>query len=129
MGRAWPGQHPRRLLRFDPGAYRRDGEGGRGAGAAAYPRRAGPHAARRARTLPHGGPPLMDEGATWDISATGGNDATAHALLRPATFLETSPRLTPGAATPGTCGSPLRTACHRGTLQPHAAKGAAAARP
>src|SRR3546814_5602547 len=75
MGRAWPGQHPRRLLRFDPGAYRRDGEGGRGAGAAAYPRRAGPHAARRARTLHHGGRLLMDEGPTWTIREAGESDA------------------------------------------------------
>ena len=30
MGRAWPGQYPRRLLRLDARAYRGDGEGGRG---------------------------------------------------------------------------------------------------
>src|SRR3546814_18332046 len=91
MGRAWPGQHPRRLLRFDPGAYRRDGEGGRGAGAAAYPRRAGPHAARRARTLHHGGRLLMDEGPTWTIREAGESDAPALALIGAATFLETFP--------------------------------------
>src|SRR3546814_9742803 len=55
MGRAWPGQYSGRLLRFDPGAYRRDGEGGRGPGAAAHSRGAGAHAPGRAGAVYDGG--------------------------------------------------------------------------
>src|SRR3546814_18243848 len=55
MGRAWPGQYAGRLLRFDPGAYRRDGEGGRGPGAAAHSRGAGAHAPGRAGAVYDGG--------------------------------------------------------------------------